>query len=93
LSQFSDEWAALGMKCGETRYLAVWRRAGGNSIQELPAQDLRGEERKGRPSGSIRCRVLTGMNGMECSEGKPVCGISTRKYGGLVSAVVYSACV
>ena len=36
------------MKCGETRYLAVWRRAGGNSIQELSVQDLRGEERQAK---------------------------------------------
>jgi len=67
LSQFFDEWAALEMKCGETRYLAVWRREDGNSIQRN-CRLKTCAERKGRPSGSTRCRVLTGMNGMQRRE-------------------------
>ena len=42
LSSFSDEWSALGMKCGDKRYLAVWRRSGAQKMTELPIPELAG---------------------------------------------------
>lgn len=42
LSSFTDEWSALGLKCGEKRYLAVWRRCGQKETMDLPIPELKG---------------------------------------------------
>lgn len=43
LSQFSDEWSALGIRHGQVSYLAVWRREGNEKIKTLPIKGLRGK--------------------------------------------------
>ena len=42
LSSFTDEWSVLGLKCGEKRYLAVWRRCGQKETMDLPIPELKG---------------------------------------------------
>lgn len=42
LSSFTDEWSALGLKCSEKRYLAVWRRCGQKETMDLPIPELKG---------------------------------------------------
>ncbi|MBO5209702.1 MAG: alpha-galactosidase [Lachnospiraceae bacterium] len=46
LSDFSDEWVAMGLKTEEKAYLAVWRREGGNAYQEIPLPEYQGEDKK-----------------------------------------------
>lgn len=41
LSSFTDEWSALGLKCGEKRYVAVWRRKGQKDTADLPIPGLK----------------------------------------------------
>lgn len=41
LSSFTDEWSALGLKCGEKRYVAVWRRKGQKDTVDLPIPGLK----------------------------------------------------
>ena len=45
LSQFSDEWVALGLRTEKNAYVAVWRREGSNSCCELPLPAFRGMEK------------------------------------------------
>lgn len=42
-SSFSDDWVSLGLRGGQTTYLSVWRRGGGEYM-ELPIPHLQGRE-------------------------------------------------
>lgn len=42
LSSYYDAWSAMGLAAGDTLYLAVWRRSGGEKQCELPINQLAG---------------------------------------------------
>lgn len=46
LSDFSDEWVAMGLTAGSVSYLAVWRREGNNTACELPVTMYAGQKKK-----------------------------------------------
>ena len=44
LPGWSDNWVALGMDCGTTIYISVWRRSGANEFTTLRLTDLTNQE-------------------------------------------------
>ena len=40
LPQWSDDWVALGMDCGENKYISVWRRSGPRESCSFPIRGL-----------------------------------------------------
>lgn len=43
LSEYSDEWIALGMRTDTVAYLAIWRREGNHACCEIPLLEYKGE--------------------------------------------------
>lgn len=48
LSSYSDEWSVLGLRCGDKRYLAVWRRNGNQSAISIPIKEWKGRQAEAR---------------------------------------------
>ncbi|MGZ7442554.1 glycoside hydrolase family 36 protein [Paenibacillus sp. TH7-28] len=58
LPKQQDDWISLGLRCGDSVYLAVWRIAGDSPDRTLPLPALRGEQL------DIRCAY---PQGFDCS--------------------------
>lgn len=48
LSAFGDAWSALGLKHGNKRYLALWKRQADTDVIQLPVTELNGMEAEAR---------------------------------------------
>ncbi len=55
-----DGWSALGMECGKTIYLAVWRMQSGNEVCTMNIEQIRGKKADaccGYPKNDADCRI------------------------------------
>ena len=71
----------FGLKCGEKRYLAVWRRCGQKETMDLPIPELKGVDVTVDQNLSILC---TGSICMEPQSGKSYGTAAGRIYNKIV---------
>lgn len=61
-SHYMDPWSALGQRCGDNSYVAIWRRTSDNCTKIIPVEHLKGKNVRlsqiypGEPNYQIECK-------------------------------------